>query len=75
MVACQRRHMRTHALGGTQAPEQCVRVACPELVVSREANPSAGRDRARLRLGDVVQERAEAQSNATRHLVGERLVE
>ena len=55
-----------------QATEDRARHRAPAHVVAREADAAVGQHRARLRLGDVVQERAEAQRVAARHLVGER---
>ena len=76
MGARQRRDMDAHrappraGVRASRAPIAAPSSSCP----GKRSRPSGG-DRPRLRLGDVVQERAEAQRRAAGQLVGERLRE
>ncbi len=60
-------------LAGPQAAQHVVRLLCAHRVVADERHPPLRRHGPRLRLGDVVKQRAEAQSLRSRELVGEGL--
>jgi hypothetical protein len=75
VVAGDRAEERTQALAGAQAAADRVDHLDAELVVAHERDPAVGQHAARLRLGDVVQERDEAQRLPGVELVADRLAQ
>ena len=75
VVAGERRHVLAQPLAGPQAREHAGRDLRADDVVPDERDPTLGADPPGLRLGDVVQERSEAQRLPPRELVGQRLVQ
>jgi hypothetical protein len=75
VMACERRHVRAQPLAGPQARQRGARHLGPLFVVAREADAPVRQLDAGLRLGDVVQQRAEAQPAAAGELVGQGLGE
>ena len=72
-MARERRHVRAQPLAGAQADQRGARHLRPLLVVVGEADATVGQLGAGARLGDVVQQSAEAQPAAAGQLVGQRL--